>query len=189
MGLSRKQQVFVEEYLACWNATQAALKAGYSQKTARQQGSRLLTNVDIAEEIRLRVAEKTMSADEVLVRLAEEATGSMGDFMDVPDEGMPAWNFQKAAERGKLHLIRKVKTKTVTTVRTQRDGTEEQITEVEVNLELYNAQTAKELIGKHHKLFTDKVDVHHSGSVDFTADEAAQAEQELDAWNRQKAEE
>jgi hypothetical protein len=43
-----KQERFVEEFLIDLNATQAAIRAGYSEKTAKSQGQRLLTNVDIA---------------------------------------------------------------------------------------------------------------------------------------------
>ena len=49
--MTPKQQRFVEEYLVDLNATQAAIRAGYSEKTARSQGQRLLTNVDIAMAI------------------------------------------------------------------------------------------------------------------------------------------
>jgi phage terminase small subunit len=47
VSLTAKQQRFVEEYLIDLNATQAAIRAGYSPETAKQQGSRLLTNADI----------------------------------------------------------------------------------------------------------------------------------------------
>lgn len=45
--LTDKQKRFVEEYLVDLNATQAAIRAGYSVKTARSQGQRLLTKADI----------------------------------------------------------------------------------------------------------------------------------------------
>lgn len=45
--MTPKQQRFVEEYLIDLNATQAAIRAGYSAATAKQQGARLLTNVDV----------------------------------------------------------------------------------------------------------------------------------------------
>lgn len=47
MGLTPKQQRFVAEYAVDLNATQAAIRAGYSEHTAKQQGSRLLSNVDV----------------------------------------------------------------------------------------------------------------------------------------------
>ncbi len=49
--MNEKRRRFVEEYLIDLNATQAAIRAGYSEKTARSQGQRLLTNVDIATAI------------------------------------------------------------------------------------------------------------------------------------------
>ncbi len=50
--LTPKQRRFVDEYLIDLNATQAAIRAGYSPKTANEQGARLLANVSIAEAIR-----------------------------------------------------------------------------------------------------------------------------------------
>ena len=46
-----KRQVFAKEYLVDRNATQAAIRSGYSEHTAKQQGSRLLTNVDVQVDI------------------------------------------------------------------------------------------------------------------------------------------
>ncbi len=51
MKLPPKQQLFIKEYLIDLNATQAAIKAGYSKKTARSAGQRLLTKVDISDAI------------------------------------------------------------------------------------------------------------------------------------------
>lgn len=56
-GLSVKQTAFVEAWLKHLNAAKAAREAKYSKKTARQQGQRLLTNVDILNAIELRKAE------------------------------------------------------------------------------------------------------------------------------------
>ena len=49
--LSDKQIRFCEEYLIDLNATQAAIRTGYSKKTAKEQASRLLTNVNVSEYI------------------------------------------------------------------------------------------------------------------------------------------
>ena len=49
--MNDRQEKFCREYAACGNATTAAEKAGYSPKTARTIGSRLLTNVDICKRI------------------------------------------------------------------------------------------------------------------------------------------
>ena len=51
LNLTPRQQRFVEEYLIDLNATQAAIRAGYSERTATEQASRLLTNVKVREVI------------------------------------------------------------------------------------------------------------------------------------------
>lgn len=51
MPLTLKQARFVAEYLVDLNATQAAIRCGYSPKTAKQQGSRLLTIADVAAAV------------------------------------------------------------------------------------------------------------------------------------------
>lgn len=61
--ITMKQRLFVIEYLQCRNATKAAVKAGYSPKTARSAGSRLLTNVDISIAIEKGVREQLERAD------------------------------------------------------------------------------------------------------------------------------
>lgn len=61
-ALSDKQAAFAREYLVDRNATQAAIRAGYSAATAKQQGARLLTNVDVRAAVNrgeAAVAEKT----------------------------------------------------------------------------------------------------------------------------------
>ncbi len=64
--LTAKQQRFCDEYLIDLNATQAAIRAGYSPKTATQAAARLLTNVKVQEYIAKRMAEKekTLIADQ-----------------------------------------------------------------------------------------------------------------------------
>lgn len=104
MGLTRKQRAFVDEYLIDFNATQAAIRAGYSQKTARSIGHRLLTNVDVDEEIRLRVSERAMTANEALIRLAEQARGGHADYIRRNGVDLGAM-----VEAGKTHLIKSIK--------------------------------------------------------------------------------
>ncbi len=146
--LNNKQTVFVEEYLTCWSATEAARRAGY--KHPHVQGPRLLSNVSIAEEVRQRIEDKAMTADEVLARLASQARGDMGDFLDIESMSFGI-NLQKAKEKGLTPLIKKVKQHT--TITSYSDGKDEENTWIE--LELYDAHAALVDIGKHLKLFTD----------------------------------
>mgnify|MGYP003637053091 CR=1 FL=1 len=75
MPLTPKQEMFVAEYLIDLNATQAAMRAGYSKKTAEQQGSRLLTNVKVASAIAAAQAKRAgrteITQDRVLAELAK----------------------------------------------------------------------------------------------------------------------
>jgi phage terminase small subunit len=74
MALTAQQKRFVAEYLIDLNATQAAIRAGYSQKTAKSQGNRLLTNVDVAAAIQEAQAKRSnrteITQDRVLLELA-----------------------------------------------------------------------------------------------------------------------
>lgn len=74
LPLTRKQQIFVDEYLKCFNGAEAARRAGYTGKSD-VIGSRLLSNVSIKALIDARIAASHMSADEALQLLAEMARG------------------------------------------------------------------------------------------------------------------
>ena len=77
-GITAQQRLFIAEYLKDANATQAAIRAGYSKKTAQEQSSRLLSNVMVAQAIAQQQKasiERTLgSADEVLAQMWQLAT-------------------------------------------------------------------------------------------------------------------
>jgi hypothetical protein len=70
--LTPKQAAFVREYLIDQNATQAAIRAGYSKATANQQGSRLLANVGVAAALRAKQAMFARKADITVESLTSE---------------------------------------------------------------------------------------------------------------------
>ncbi len=76
--LTPKQARFVEEYLIDLNATQAAIRAGYSAKTANEQGAQLLAKLSIrqavAEAQAIRSKRTAITQDEVIQGLKKEAT-------------------------------------------------------------------------------------------------------------------
>ncbi|KRB51795.1 hypothetical protein ASE04_09700 [Rhizobium sp. Root708] len=88
-SLNAQQLRFVQEYLLDLNATQAAVRAGYSAKTAHSQGQRLLKHVEVQAAIadaQYKRAKKTETdAAFVLKRLAEEVSADVADLYD--DEG------------------------------------------------------------------------------------------------------
>jgi phage terminase small subunit len=143
-GLTTKQQAFVEAYLVCgFNATEAARRAGYSDRTAHAIGWENLRKPEIAAAIQQGLSERAMSADEVLTRIAEHARGTMDDFLD--DAG--DIDLKRGRERGRLHLV---KSRSVT-----KEGE---------RIELYSAQTALELLAKHHGLLVDRQEVGMPGT-------------------------
>lgn len=77
MALTYKKRAFIEEYLIDFNGNQAAIRAGYSKRTARSQAHRLLTNADIQAAIEKRINELSMSADEVIIRLTNIARNGL----------------------------------------------------------------------------------------------------------------
>jgi len=194
MTLTTKQQAFVEHYLRCWNRTQAAIDAGYSAHSARKQGSRLSTNVDIQAAIQERLAELKMSADEVLARLAAHARSSMADFLRVDEEEITlSWSLLSipTTEDGEPDMAgamlrlasqdnvqptdRVLHTTTITRATARLDlldaGRRGKLDLIKkyslddkgkVSIELYDAQAALALLGKHHKLFVDRTE--HTGA-------------------------
>lgn len=143
MALTGKRRAFVDAYLLTWNASEAARVAGYA--APGQEGHRLLKIAEIADEIQRVVSDRAMSADEVLVRLAEQARGSMDDFVSFRDGvKLPLLDLEKAHKAGKFALVKKLKY-------TDQGG---------VEFELYDAQAALVQLGKVHKLFTDRQDVN-----------------------------
>lgn len=86
MGLTEKQKRFADEYMKDLNATQAAIRAGYSKKTADVQGARLLGNVKVFEyvrELQKKMQKKTEITRERLVEeLAKIAFGNIGEAVE-----------------------------------------------------------------------------------------------------------
>ena len=134
---SIKEQVWLEEYLISFNATDAARRAGYKHPNVLGPTKKAKFAVEISE----RLAERAMSADEVLQRLAEQARGDAADFLDI-DENVAIIDIGKMAAAGKTHLIKKY--------RVSKDG---------ISVELYDAQAALVHLGKHHGLFVDRKEI------------------------------
>lgn len=144
--MSKKQQEdFIEYYLQHGNGAKAARLAGYSEANARQQARKLLTKAYIQNIIAERRKELMMETDEVLTRLADHARGSMEDFINAETGQI---DIKKAAQNRQLHLLKKLRV-------TSKHGTG--FNEKTVEIELHDAQAALVHLGKHHKLFTDKV--------------------------------
>lgn len=86
--LTPKQERFVAEYLVDLNATQAAIRAGYSPRTANEQATRLLANVSIQNAVQAakkeRIDRTKIDQDYVLAKLKEIAEMDAADYQDSP---------------------------------------------------------------------------------------------------------
>lgn len=107
MSLSDKQRAFVQEYLQCFNATEAARRAGYSSEWAGTNAGKLLKNTNIASAVSDALQEKVMSADEALLRMSEIARGAYSDYI-VTDKDGPGVDIERMVKDGKAHLIKSI---------------------------------------------------------------------------------
>lgn len=145
--MTAKQKRFCQEYLISLNAKEAAIKAGYSEKTARSIGQENLTKPDIQKYIDEKLQEiedsKIMDAKEVMERLTSIGRRELTE-----------------------NVVVTLKERTEMWVPTGEDGTlKKQVVEteeprvVEMPAKLSDVNKALELMGKRHALFTDKVDL------------------------------
>ncbi len=160
--LNDRQRLFVLEYLVDRNATQAAIRAGYSEKTAKQIGSRLLTNVDVAAEIQKLGAKKAakleITQERVLQELAAIGFARVTDYLAVrtePEEKLgihPITGEVTMLPAGWFQYVKIIDTAdlpedklaAVAGIKQGRNG---------IELKLHDKPRALEMLGKHLGLF------------------------------------
>ena len=137
--LTPRQRRFVDEYLIDLNGTQAAIRAGYSAKTARQIGQKLLTKVDIQQAISAAQAarqERTeLTADEVIRDLREVRDVCLG----------------------------RKSVKVVEVVKFEGEATPHEVDSLV--FDPVGANKALELLGKHIGMFGDRIDMTSGGQA------------------------
>lgn len=146
--LTDKQKKFVEEYLIDLNATQSAIRAGYSPKTANEQGARLLANVSIQEAISKAMAERSrrtgINQDRIVQELARIAFVKITDVVD------PDGEINTNASDDDLACIESYKVE-------DSDSVNGSFSKREVKLA--SKIKALELLGKHVGMWNDKIQV------------------------------
>ena len=150
--LTAKQEIFVREYLIDLNATQAAIRAGYSAKTAQWIGPQQLTKSHVATAIQAqmdkRAAKIEISAEKVLQEIAKMAFANVQDLYD---------------EHGILKPISELPRDVAASIQSVKVNLTEACAIQEVKL--WDKKGSLELLGKHLVLFSDKTEVKHSGTV------------------------
>jgi len=166
-ALTPKQAAFVREYLLDLNATQAAIRAGYSAKTAEQQGPRLLGNVGVSAAIMQAQAGRAerlqVDADWVLRRLADEAEADLADLYDEYGGLRPVHDWPPIWRKG---LVAGIEAEEI-----RQDGS---VVGTIRKVKLSDRIKRIELIGKHVNVQAFRENVHNTGAmaINVTQDDA-----------------
>ncbi len=164
---NRKREMFCQEWLIDLNATQAAIRAGYSKNTSNEQGARLLS----VPEVQVRIAELTedranrlqITQDKILEELKVIAFSKITDYLKIEDidvvvgyeqndEGKPDKNKPKTRQLRKVTILTtdempQDKIRAIAQIKETRDG---------IVLKLHDKSKALEDLMKHLGMFTDK---------------------------------
>ncbi|KKI54744.1 phage terminase small subunit [Staphylococcus pasteuri] len=154
--LNKRQRTFAEAYAipgtVCYgNATKSAIKAGYSEKTAYSQGQRMLNNDEVQSYIKgvedKLFDEQIMSGKEVLYRLTRTARAETIEIEPVVTK-QGIYKINPTTEKHNLVY-------------------DESVELVKKPPKISDQNKALELLGKHHKLFTDVQDINAQVTPDF----------------------
>ncbi|EGW50294.1 hypothetical protein HMPREF1022_02667 [Desulfovibrio sp. 6_1_46AFAA] len=153
--LTDKQAAFVAEYLVDLNATQAAIRAGYSERTAYRIGAELLQKTSVAEAIAAGQAKRAqrveITADRVVAELAKIAFADPRDLMEWGPDGVKLKASADLTEEQAASVAEVSET-------TTKDGGS-------LKLKKHDKVKALELLGRHMGMFKDKVENEISGGM------------------------
>ena len=152
MKLTNKQKLFCNEYLIDLNATQAAIRAGYSVKTANRIANENLTKLDIQEYIQIRIKDREVrteiTQDRVLKELAHIAFDDIKNYL----------SFYTDTE-GNVRTVVKdsttIDTRAIQEVSQGKDG--------QFKFKMYCKDNALLQVGKHLGMFKEQIE--HSGET------------------------
>lgn len=172
-----KQAAFIDYYLMCLDGTEAASRAKYkgNRVTLAAVAYENLRKPHIAAEIKRRLEDRTMKAEEVLYRLDQQARADVGDFFKIVEEWtfypLPTYDILDAEriidksdpdnpEERISYFVRRVAIDTDKLVDPRYSHLLHKVSDTArggLQLELYDKQKALVQLGKHYALFTDKV--------------------------------
>lgn len=151
--MTERQRLFCDEYLTDLNATQAAIRAGYSAKTAYSIGEQNLRKLELQEYIQKRLDEK----EDALIAKQDEVLKTLTRVMrrEEPDTVVVTIKKHKSYydESGKKVI----------------DDSEEALT-VPIPTKVSDANRAAEMLGKYYTLFTDKTQLEGTSQVQIIDD-------------------
>lgn len=149
MAMTVKRHRFVAEYLVDLNATQAAIRAGYAKKGAKDQAYALMQDPEVAEAIKAAMEERNkrlqVDADYVLQRLTEIDQLDLADIFDLDGKLLPIRQWPLIWRQ----MVKEVDMKTG-------------------KVKFHDKLRALELIGKHVNVNAFREQVNHTGDINFT---------------------
>jgi phage terminase small subunit len=152
--LTAKQELFVKEYLIDLNATQAAIRAGYSEKTAEVIACENLRKPNIAKAIQAamdkRASKLEITAEKVLAEIAKLGFSNMQNIYGEDGSLLPVPELEPDVAAALQE---------VTEDRLGGSGKDDGIV-TRRKYKLSDKKSSLELLGRHLKLFTDKIDVN-----------------------------
>lgn len=172
-GLNDKQKAFCREYIVDWNASQAAIRAGYSEKTCRSQSSALLTKQNIKKQIKILTDEALGTQKEhlqyqVLNGLKSIAFTNITDVVNVVSGRATVENTGDLEESAK-YAIEEI-SETIT-----KQG-------ASLKIKMHSKLKALELLGKYGGMFDDTMQVSGNLTIEqITPEERKKRIDELQA--------
>lgn len=162
-GLTRRQEIFAAEYCVDSDGKRAAIKAGYSEKTAESQASQLLKNPKVSDVISKKTQKilnkLEISAEKVLQELALLGFSNMLNYVTIGDDGQADIDLSKLT-REQAAAIQEI---SVDATGGTGDGERRQV--LRTKFKLSDKRGALELLGKHLKLFTEKIELNADGAL------------------------
>ncbi|MFQ7132331.1 MAG: terminase small subunit [Dorea formicigenerans] len=154
--MTKKQKLFVDEYLIDLNATQAAIRAGYSPDTAGSIGGENLKKPEISAAIAKAMAERSrrtgINQDRILQEIAKLALVNIDDVVD-----LETGKIKESATKEDLACIQSIK------IKPTEFGTEREI-------KFYDKKGSLEMAGKHLGMFKDKLELEADMDLNITID-------------------
>lgn len=169
-GLTPQQLIFANEYMIDFNGKRAAIKAKYSENTAEQQASRLLSNVKVKKYIDAKtkkaIEKCIITKEQVLQELANIALANGTDFAEVEELEYEVKD-SDGNGTGKYKTYKTVSIKNTGEVsqnkRSAIAGIEQ--TQTGIRVKQHDKVKALELLGKHLELFTEKQKIDITNTI------------------------
>lgn len=166
--MNPRQARFVEEYLIDLNATQAAIRSGYSARSAEVQGSRLLSNANVADAVARAKAERSarigLTQDRVIEELVAIGFARMPEYVEWGTGSQMVLKRSDSLDERQAAAVAQV-TESEKFVKTIGEG--EQLMSRERSIKLHDKVGTLKLLGQHIGMFPDRHEISGPGGAEI----------------------